>query len=73
MRGVPAKRLRVLLYEAPSLTAREHLTVLGAAGVRVEAMSSDPSALCRWSRWTWRLHRCPVPGTDPPGYLQAGE
>ena len=44
MRGVPAKRLRVLLSEAPSLTAREHLTVLGAAGVRVEAMSSDPFA-----------------------------
>lgn len=71
MRGVPATRLRVLLSEASSLTAREHLTVLGAAGVRVEAMSSDRFALCRWSRWTRRLHRCPSPGTDPAGYLQA--
>ena len=52
-------RLRVLLSEASSLTAREHLTVLGTAGVRVEAMSSDPFALCRWSRWARRLHRCP--------------
>ena len=49
-------RLRVLLSEASSLTAREHLTVLGTAGVRVEAMSSDPFALCRWSRWARQLH-----------------
>ena len=40
-------RLRVLLSEASSLTARERLTVLGIAGVGVEAMSSDPFAVCR--------------------------
>jgi len=68
---MPANRLRVLLSEASSLTAREHLTVLGPAGVRVEAMSSDPFALRRWSRWTRRLHRCPSPGSDPSGYLHA--
>jgi len=61
----------VLLLEASSLTAREHLTVLGMAGVRVEAMSSDPFALCRWSRWARQLHRCPAAGTDPAGYLLA--
>ena len=64
-------RLRVLLSEASSLTAREHLTVLGMAGVRVEAMGSDRFALCRWSRWARRLHPCPASGTDPAGYLQA--
>ena len=53
---MPVTRLRVLLSEASSLTAREHLTVLGTAGVRVEAMSSDPFALCRWSRWARQLH-----------------
>jgi hypothetical protein len=68
---MPVTRLRVLLSEASSLTAREHLTVLGAAGVQVEAMSSDRFALCRWSRWARRLHHCPAPGTDPAGYLQA--
>ena len=68
---MPAKRLRVLLSEASSLTAREHLVVLGRAGVRVEVMASDPLALCRWSRWARRLHRCPAPGIDPGGYLQA--
>jgi hypothetical protein len=68
---VAVKRLRVLLSEASSLTARGHLTVLGAAGIRVEAMSSDPFALCRWSRWIRRLHRCPAASADPAGYLQA--
>src|SRR5262249_33272557 len=71
MKGVPVTRLRVLLSEASSLTAREHLTVLGAVGVRVEAMSSDPFALCRWSRGARRLPRCPASGTDPAGYLHA--
>jgi len=71
MRACRRKRLRVLRSEASRLTAREHLTVLGAAGVRVEAMSSDPFALCHWSRWTRRLHRCPAPGADPAGHLRA--
>jgi hypothetical protein len=71
MKGVPVTRSRVLLSEASSLTAREHLTVLGTAGVRVELMSSDPFALCHWSRWARRLHDCPASGTDPAGYLQA--
>ena len=64
-------RLRVLLSQASNLTAREHLTVLGAVGVPVEVMSSDLFALCRWSRWARRLHRCSASGTDPAGYLQA--
>ena len=64
-------RLRVLLSQASNLTAREHLTVLSAVGVPVEVMSSDLFALCRWSRWARRLHRCSASGTDPAGYLQA--
>lgn len=63
--------MRVLLSEASSLTAREHVTVLGQAGVQIEVMSSDPIALCRWSRWVRRLHRCPPAGADPGGYLDA--
>src|SRR6516165_4643875 len=34
-------------------------------------MSSDLFALCRWSRWARRLHRCSASGTDPAGYLLA--
>ena len=40
-------RLRVLLSEASILMTREHLTVLGTAGVRMEAMSSDSFAFAR--------------------------
>ena len=71
MSQVRSPGIRVLLSEASSLTAREHLTVLGRAGVRVEAMSSDPFALCRWSRWLRALHRCPAAASDPEGYLAA--
>ena len=42
---IAVTRLRVLLSEASSLTAREHLTVLGTARLRVKAMSSDQFAL----------------------------
>jgi hypothetical protein len=62
---------RVLLSEASSLTAREHVTVLGRSGVHVDVMSSDPMALCRWSRWVRRVHPCPAAGADPAGYLDA--
>src|SRR5262249_60404399 len=48
--GAPMKRLRVLLSEASSLTAREHLTVLGAAGGGGGGGGGDPLALCRWGR-----------------------
>ena len=51
--GAPMNRLRVLLSEASGLTAREHLTVLGTAGVQVEAMSSGHPWMIthRAARW----------------------
>jgi hypothetical protein len=36
------ERVRVLLSEGSSLTAREVLTCLGAAGYHVEALDPDP-------------------------------
>jgi hypothetical protein len=62
-------RRRVLLSEASSLTAREHVTVLGRAGVAADVLDSDSFALARWSRWSGRRHRCPPSGRDPRGYL----
>jgi len=63
-------RVRVLMSEGSSLTAREVLTCLGPAGYHVEAL--DPDALCiaRFSRWMRKVHSCPRSGTDPVGYLQ---
>ena len=60
----------MLVLEASRLTARDHLTVLGGAGVWVEAMSSDPFALCRWSRWT--RHYTAVLHLHRPGRLPGG-
>ena len=62
-------RVRVLLSEGSSLTAREVLTCLGPAGFHVEALDPDPLCLARFSRWMRRVHRCPRPGGDPGGYL----
>ncbi len=63
--------LRVLFSEGSSLSAREFLSVLGPAGHHIEIMDSNPACICRFSRWTKKLHRVPPPGQDPLGYLAA--
>jgi hypothetical protein len=61
---------RILFTEGSSLTAREFLSVLGPAGHHIEIVDPNPVCICRFSRWTRRVHRCPPPGTDPLGYLE---
>jgi len=61
--------LRVLLSEASSLTAREHLSVLGPAGVHVDVATSSRFAIGRFSRWCRHAVRVPRSGEDPRGYL----
>ena len=63
--------LRVLLSEASSLTAREHLSVLGPSGVAVDVASSSRLAIARFSRWCRRVIRVPRGADDPTGYLAA--
>ena len=62
-------RLRVLLSEASSLTAREHLSVLGPAGIDVDVASSSRLAIARFSRWCRRVVRVPCSADDPRGCL----
>lgn len=62
-------RVRVLLSEGSSLTAREVLTCLGPVGYHVEALDPDPLCIARFSRWMRGVHRCPRPGADPLAYL----
>ena len=64
-------RVRVLLSEGSSLTAREVLTCLGPAGYHVEALDPDQLCIARFSRWMRNVHACPRPGADPVGYLDA--
>ena len=61
--------MRVLLSEASSLTAREHLSVLGPAGVHVDVATSSRFAIGRFSRWCRHAVRVPRSGEDPRGYL----
>jgi hypothetical protein len=63
-------RVRVLMSEGSSLTAREVLTCLGPAGYHVEALDPDGLCIARFSRWMRKVHTCPRSGTDPLGYLQ---
>jgi hypothetical protein len=51
--------VRVVLSEASSLTAREHLSVLGPAGIGVDVASRSPLAIARFSRWCRRVVRVP--------------
>ena len=62
-------KLRVLLSEGSSTSAREVITVLGLAGHVVEVC--DPSSHClgRFSRFVGKFHRCPGLRDDPAGYL----
>lgn len=63
--------MRVLLSEASSLTAREHLSVLGPAGVEVDAASCGRLPIARFSRWCRRVVPVPRSAEDPTGYLAA--
>jgi len=64
----PLARLRILVSEGSSLSAREAITALGRAGCRIEVC--DPSGLClaRFSRFVRRVHRCPHFASDPAAY-----
>ena len=63
------RRIRILLSEGASTSAREAVTALGLAGHAVEVCDPDPHCLGRLSRLVTRFHRCPGLGRDPAGYL----
>ncbi|MHB8238067.1 MAG: carbamoyl-phosphate-synthetase [Vulcanimicrobiaceae bacterium] len=63
--------MRVLLSEASSLSAREHLSVLGRTGAEVHTLSSVSLPLSQFSRWCTRVIRVPSVAQDPLGYLKA--
>jgi predicted ATP-grasp superfamily ATP-dependent carboligase len=63
-------RLRVLLSEGNSTSARETITILGRAGHIVEVCDPSPVCLGRFSRFVGKFHRCPGLRDDPAGYLE---
>jgi len=63
-------RVRVLMSEGSSLSARESLTGLGRAGFHVEVVDGNPLCLARFSKFCRRVHAAPRFGADPRGYLE---
>jgi len=62
--------MKVLFTEGSSLTAREFLSMLGPAGHWIEVLDPSPACICRFSRWTRKVHPCPPANADPYGYLK---
>jgi predicted ATP-grasp superfamily ATP-dependent carboligase len=62
------QRLRILLSEGSSTSAREAITALGLAGHHVEICDPDAFCIGRWSRFVRRFHRCPGLRDDPAGF-----
>src|SRR6056297_1898552 len=65
-----AGRLRILLSEGSSLSARQTLYALGGRHA-IDVLDPDPICQGRFSRFVRRFHRCPAYGKDPLGYLAA--
>src|SRR5436305_13539043 len=64
-----AKKLRILLSEGSSTSAREAITILGLDGHVIEVCDPAPVCLGRFSRFVAKFHRCPGLRDDPAGYL----
>ena len=62
------RKLRVLLSEGSSTSAREAVTILGLQGHTVEICDPNPHCLARFSRFVAKFHCCPGLGIDPHGY-----
>lgn len=69
--GVPLpRRLKILLTEGSSLSARQTLYALGGR-YRIEVCDPRPwLCLARFSRFVRKCHRCPSFASDPLGYKQ---
>lgn len=65
----PARKLRILVPEGASTSAREAITILGLAGHHVEVCDPSPWCLSRYSRFVRKFHRCPGLRHDPEGFL----
>ena len=61
--------MRVLLSDGWSLAARQSATILGWSGHEVETLGGSWMSLCRHTRHVSHVHRVPVFGRDPIGWL----
>jgi predicted ATP-grasp superfamily ATP-dependent carboligase len=67
---VSGERLRILLSEGSSVSARQTLFALGRGRHWIEVCDPNPTfCLARFSRFVRACHRCPSFTADPAGYL----
>jgi hypothetical protein len=65
------RRLRILLTEGSSLSARQTLYALGPNKYLIDVCDSRPwRCLCRYSRFVHRCFCCPPLAADPVAYLR---
>ena len=62
--------VRILLSEGSSTNAREVISALGPKGYVLDVCDPNPICLGRFSRYVRKVHRSPVSGSDPMGYLR---
>ena len=68
--AVGRPKVRILLSEGSSTNAREVISALGPMGYVLDVCDPNPICMGRFSRYVRHVHRSPVSGTDPFGYLQ---
>ena len=62
--------ITILLSEGSSTNAREVISALGPLGYVLDVCDPNPVCLGRFSRYVRKVHRSPVSGSDPMGYLR---
>lgn len=63
-------RIRILLSEGSSISAREIITALGPRGHTIDICDPNPYCIGRFSSYIHRVYRCPRSGDDPVAYLK---
>ncbi|MGD0762669.1 MAG: hypothetical protein ABR929_05665 [Roseiarcus sp.] len=63
-------KITILLSEGSSTNARETISALGPLGYVLDVCDPNPVCLGRFSRYVRKVHRSPVSGNDPMGYLR---
>lgn len=64
-----SSRLRILLSEGSSTSARQAITALGLQGHHLEICDPNAHCLARFSRFVRKFHRCPPLRHSPAEYL----
>lgn len=63
------RRMRILLPEGSSLSARQAVNALASCGYEIDVCDPDEWCICRFSRYVHKIYRTPAMNDDPIAYL----